>query len=181
MSAIATMFGGIQYRSRLEARWAAFMNNINWQHTYEPIDGDGYIPDFIVHGEKPFFVEVKPAVTEGEFVAEQDKVERGVRSLGRDVVIVGLTPFNGSQIGPGFYVDDHVAGYLCQEGVWDKANWRTCLQCHEVALVHSSGDFATYPCNHYDGKAYAGNPAMEYLQGAWSDACNEVRWKGRAA
>ena len=181
MNAIASMFGGIQYRSRLEARWAAFMHNIGWEHTYEPIDGDGYIPDFLVHGANPFFVEVKPAATKREFVVEQEKVEKGVRGLGRDIVIVGMTAFNGPEVGRGFYGDDNVAGYLCQEGVWGTANWRTCLKCHRVALVHTTMGFHTYPCDHYEGKAYAGEPAMEYLQGAWSDACNEVRWKGRAA
>lgn len=46
MAAIQTVFNGIEYRSRLEARWASFMTNIGWDHIYEPFDGDGYIPDF---------------------------------------------------------------------------------------------------------------------------------------
>lgn len=60
--AIATLYSGIEYRSRLEARWAAFFDEIGWRHTYEPFDGDGYIPDFLIHGTRPLLVEVKPAV-----------------------------------------------------------------------------------------------------------------------
>lgn len=43
-----TMYNGVQYRSRLEARWAAFFDLIGWQHEYEPIDLPGWSPDFRV-------------------------------------------------------------------------------------------------------------------------------------
>jgi hypothetical protein len=31
--AIPTMHGGIEYRSRLEARWAAFFDELHWLRT----------------------------------------------------------------------------------------------------------------------------------------------------
>jgi len=43
-----TKYNGVQYRSRLEARWAAFFDLIEWQHEYEPIDLPGWSPDFRV-------------------------------------------------------------------------------------------------------------------------------------
>jgi hypothetical protein len=43
-----TMYNGVQYRSRLEARWAAFFDLIKWRHEYEPIDLPGWSPDFRV-------------------------------------------------------------------------------------------------------------------------------------
>jgi len=64
-----TMYNGVQYRSRLEARWAAFFDLAGWKHEYEPIDLPGWSPDFRVtfecgHSEcKPthtLLVEVKP-------------------------------------------------------------------------------------------------------------------------
>lgn len=64
-----TMYKGVQYRSRLEARWAAFFDLIGWKHEYEPIDLQGWSPDFRVefecgHSECPkthvLLVEVKP-------------------------------------------------------------------------------------------------------------------------
>ena len=64
-----TMYNGVQYRSRLEARWAAFFDLIGWQHEYEPIDLPGWSPDFRVvfpcghsecNGSHSLLVEVKP-------------------------------------------------------------------------------------------------------------------------
>lgn len=63
------MYNGVQYRSRLEARWAAFFDLIDWQHEYEPIDLAGWSPDFRVEfrcghsecsGSHVLLVEVKP-------------------------------------------------------------------------------------------------------------------------
>ena len=45
VGAIPTMFNGRQYRSRLEARWAAFMSLCGSKHEYEPLDLNGWIPD----------------------------------------------------------------------------------------------------------------------------------------
>jgi hypothetical protein len=64
ISAIPTKYAGVQFRSRLEARWAAFFDLLGWQWDYEPIDLAGYIPDFIVSRPLgvPFLAEVKPVV-----------------------------------------------------------------------------------------------------------------------
>ena len=47
-SAIPTMYDGVRYRSRLEARWAAFFNRSGTPFEYEPFDLKGYIPDFVL-------------------------------------------------------------------------------------------------------------------------------------
>lgn len=60
MNAIPTKYAGVQFRSRLEARWAAFFDLIGWPWEYEPIDLAGYIPDFVLGFERPMIVEVKP-------------------------------------------------------------------------------------------------------------------------
>lgn len=73
MNAIPTKYAGVQFRSRLEARWAAFFDLVGWRWEYEPIDLAGYIPDFVVQRplmsydevpgfDEPFLVEVKPFV-----------------------------------------------------------------------------------------------------------------------
>lgn len=61
MSAIPTRYAGIEFRSRLEARWAALFGlaDISWE--YETLDLDGYIPDFIISNGQ-VLVEVKPIV-----------------------------------------------------------------------------------------------------------------------
>jgi hypothetical protein len=61
-----TMFDGVQYRSRLEARWAAFFTLLKWEFQYEPFDLPDWVPDFRVVVSHPDFgtykvlAEVKP-------------------------------------------------------------------------------------------------------------------------
>lgn len=64
-----TKYNGVQFRSRLEARWAAFFDLAGWEWEYEPIDLVGWSPDFKVsfpcgHSECPtchtILIEVKP-------------------------------------------------------------------------------------------------------------------------
>lgn len=71
-----TMYNGVQYRSRLEARWAAFFDLVGWTHEYEPIDLPGWSPDFRVvfpcghsecNGSHSLLVEVKPYLSLHQF------------------------------------------------------------------------------------------------------------------
>lgn len=43
-----TMYKGVQFRSRLEATWAAFFDLAGWKWEYEPVDLEGWSPDFYV-------------------------------------------------------------------------------------------------------------------------------------
>lgn len=74
MHAIPTSYGGVNFRSRLEARWAAFFDLLGWSWEYEPIDLAGYIPDFVV-GDRTL-VEVKPALTHDELLDCVSKIEQ---------------------------------------------------------------------------------------------------------
>ena len=76
IAAHPTLYQGVQFRSRLEARWAAFFDLAGWGWDYEPIDLVGWVPDFIVtipcsHSEcddkHVLFAEVKPYMTLKEF------------------------------------------------------------------------------------------------------------------
>jgi hypothetical protein len=59
--AIATHYQGAHFRSRLEARWAAFFDLCGWRWEYEPPEEDGWIPDFALIGAKGIVrAEVKP-------------------------------------------------------------------------------------------------------------------------
>ena len=59
---IPTKYNGVQYRSRLEAKWAAFFDIIKWKFTYEPYDLNKWSPDFklITGAGQSLLVEVKP-------------------------------------------------------------------------------------------------------------------------
>jgi hypothetical protein len=43
-----TRYKSTLFRSRLEARWAAFFDLMGWCWQYEPIDLEGWTPDFLV-------------------------------------------------------------------------------------------------------------------------------------
>lgn len=66
IKAIPTLYAGVQFRSRLEARWAAFFDLCGLQWEYEPEDFHGYIPDFKLFDS--LYVEVKPI--SGRFPSE---------------------------------------------------------------------------------------------------------------
>ena len=60
-AAIPTMYSDVQFRSRLEARWAAFFDLVSIPWDYEPVDLAGYIPDFLLFkGPRRFLAEIKP-------------------------------------------------------------------------------------------------------------------------
>lgn len=88
MNAIPTMYGGVQFRSRLEARWAALFDLLEMKWQYEPIDLAGYIPDFLI-GE--LLVEVKPVTTwpcpYDEWAAAAEKLKAS--GWAGDAVLVG--------------------------------------------------------------------------------------------
>ena len=185
---IPTTHRGIEYRSRLEARWAAFFHNIGWEHTYEPFDGHGYIPDFLIHGKRPLLVEVKPAVTAGEYDAPMDKIEAGLADFTHDVLIVGATPFP-SMISNSWAPAAGLLGEWYGFGEPDlpvnhartyaRGEWILCRNCHSVAVRHEYQSFMGRPCGCYDGDHYCGEPPMGYLHKAWADACNDMKWRGR--
>lgn len=90
MAAIPTKYGGIQFRSRLEARWAAFFDILGWTWDYEPIDCDGWIPDFVLHTSPRTLVEVKPVWDFDSDVAA--KMERGAGVRPEELLLIGNGP-----------------------------------------------------------------------------------------
>lgn len=198
IAAIPTMFDGIEYRSRLEAKWGSFFRRIGWEFTYEPFDGHGYIPDFVIHGKSPFLVEVKPAVTEDQYREPIVKIQGGLKGVwDDDALIVGVNPF------PRFddrHEDYHVAGLLgemtsgwckydgvcpeppsCPEEVpglyFQSAPWCACFSCGSITVVHDEMSYRHRPCDHYDGSW--GDPVSKaVLERHWAEATNEVKWRG---
>ena len=58
---IPTKYNHCQFRSRLEAKWAAFFDLVGWKWEYDPFDLNGWIPDFLLIGTREkVLVEVKP-------------------------------------------------------------------------------------------------------------------------
>lgn len=184
--AITTIYNGIEYRSRLEARWAAFMQNIGWDIVYEPFDGDGYIPDFLVQGAKPLLVEIKPAVTQSEYEAAVPKVEQGLEKHWRhDILILGAAPISHSS---GALLHAGCVGYALHTDpdpnvamlwAWGAADWLRCMECRTIRVRTADFAWDAQPCGHdHKRTQYA---AAREINEAWADACNDVKWRGKAA
>lgn len=173
--AIPTTYGGTNFRSRLEARWAAAFDILGWRWTYEPLDGSGYVPDFLIAGPHPFLIEVKPAVTEDDYRAPVAKITAGIGSnWDHDVVVVGASidarlshePTIGLAVdflaGP----DDHNTG---------RAYWATCTTCVSLGILIEGQWGLMRPCGH---TAPAHNhTARPKIEGLWAAAGNAVQWR----
>jgi hypothetical protein len=93
---------GVRFRSRLEARWAAFFEGLGIRWAYEPVDFADWVPDFEIswkcgHSECPsghrLFVECKPYRSLDEFVGHPAAEDfYGDRYGGDGVLLVGLDP-----------------------------------------------------------------------------------------
>lgn len=80
MNAIETTYKGYKFRSRLEAKWACVFDQLGWEWEYEPIDFNGYIPDFYIDfGKRQWYVEIKPAMKHQEF---DEAIAKANRSRG---------------------------------------------------------------------------------------------------
>lgn len=93
MKAIETRYQGCRFRSRLEARWAVFMDHagIRWEYEKEGFDLDDagpYLPDFWLPSHE-CWLEVKPAEPND---AEQRKLLALMQFTKRDVYCVYGSP-----------------------------------------------------------------------------------------
>ncbi|MBA8838156.1 hypothetical protein [Ochrobactrum sp. RH2CCR150] len=75
IKAIPTEYAGVNFRSRLESRWAAFFDLVGLKWDYEPFDLEGWVPDFLLRTSLTnVLVEVKPV----DLTAYIDAVNRGL-------------------------------------------------------------------------------------------------------
>jgi hypothetical protein len=187
-TAIRTSYAGTWFRSRLEARWAAFMDSIGWTWEYEPFDWDGYIPDFLVLGPNAFVVEVKPGSSLRELKPALVKAGRACKAIDaeqrlHDILAVGVTPL--LELEPEMM--DVGAGLLLQ---WDRfgerftpdiaeADWYRCgrADCGQIGVIHALGSWRGYPCGHYDGDGYLGDLPRDELERRWAHARNQTQWQ----
>jgi hypothetical protein len=109
-AAIPTRFDAHLFRSRLEARWAAWFTLMGIEWTYEPFDAAGYIPDFIISYPRdpkalltawPVLIEVRglecdhPALYDGAIEADRRSVAGGLSARdghAYDIVVLCATP-----------------------------------------------------------------------------------------
>lgn len=158
---VPTTYRGIRFRSRLEARYAAFFDELEWPWSYEPVDLSGYIPDFILGLELgDVLFEVKGSV-EDEPVARA-KVEAS-----------GWT--GEAVVASGHITDPRVGSLLAGSYIgleWSDADLFFCISCGRVSMHSSSDSWHCRRCGESDGHIGAFAP-----QAAWAKAGNRVQWR----
>lgn len=182
---IPTVYAGIEFRSRLEARWAAFFDEIGWRWSYEPFDADHYIPDFLIHGERSMLVEIKPFHAYEQWAPVIERVRSAVEGHWYgDILYVGVEPAAAVEPETGWghgalgmldeYIGDLDGGYDENGKPWagGAAVLGHCMTCGTRGVFHAWQSYAVRPCGHHKGSDWMWRPA-------WANATNAVKWAGR--
>lgn len=188
IAAIPTMHNGRQYRSRLEAKWAAFFDLVQWKFEYEPYDLGKWSPDFLLHGAKsPILCEVKPLSSWDSDVAFKMTRAANTACFGGELLLLGLSP-----VVPGFdsfswlgwlndgrnpYFGDGSEGYYYQ--ISDFAPCGCVLSADgRYDFCHSVNFYKGRITGAYDGDHYlVGDSNMASLSEMWARASNSVQWR----
>jgi hypothetical protein len=184
-----TTYGGVQFRSRLEARWAAFFDCMGWRWEYEPFEGNNYIPDFVLLGNAPVAVEVKPATSVDELRQYAPKVTDELEGVWHhDIALVGLAPL----LGPcESFTDTSVIGLLLERYEPDEFTtasgwvdgggvWMRCNHCGLTTFHHDHMWYQARICGHADGDHHIGKASERLIRDAWATAANATQWKSPA-
>jgi hypothetical protein len=166
---IPTKFDGTQFRSRLEARWAAFFETLGWGYIYEPFDADGYIPDFVITRPRvtPLLVEVKPATTHAEYLAEAKRVlERTKDHWQHDFIILGVNPYYENPW-------NTTAGYYF--GADSRRNATAVWWVRQTGPNHDH--IYLKPAFTRSGTVSGSRCGTNWLDKHWRESGNKVQWK----
>jgi hypothetical protein len=139
MKAIPIKIDGIQFRSKLEARWYLFMKRLGWNIIYEPdIEGlNNWIPDFLIIGkDKKILVDVKPIDTVEDWEKHPDRIRienSGIKDLPYELLILGTNLQLDGQ--------DRMGLLYVRDSFWEEGKEPVVLQDYSSAdCVFSIGD-----------------------------------------
>lgn len=171
LRAIPTEYRGVQFRSRLEARWARFFDNLamTWFYEYEGYETETgfYLPDFWLPDVylrsaevKGIYLEVKP----DDFGSTHDSLEE-----------IGCKLHRGGILAAGFRCDSW-GGWqgLSQLAPWwdDNMMIYKCHKCGAVKFEFSEGSYMDCPvCGESDYPR-----VVENILWAYSEASKHRFW-----
>jgi len=177
ISAHPTMYRGVRFRSRLEATWAAFFDELRWQWEYEPFDLGAWSPDFLVKGAhgRDALVEIKP-ITEGDGDVIE-KITEAAGDHGYYLLLCGVAPFGQDTL--------ELVGLLCsccgrkRIGCWHKRSFVKLGSAYDIAFGH--GGFYPGFVTGLDATDI-GAPGVHHFVGdevmkLWAKAKNKVQWR----
>jgi hypothetical protein len=180
-----TIYKGTKFRSRLEARWAAFFDLIGWRYQYEPFDLNGWTPDFQVFGRdgRSILLEVKPYIDMDIRTSYFIKITNALNIRGETefdlspVCILACEPVKAEY--SNWYVS---AGYQISPWGTFEVQWKDDI----VADIHSKYDIGSLLMN-YNGLLWnrdknrkiflpSHGPAYEEFIGKWVEAGENSRF-----
>lgn len=178
--AVPTLYRGVQYRSRLEAKWAAFFDLLKWPFQYEPFDLGGWIPDFLLTGEIPVLVEVKPVTAFPKFAAEKMLAAHPEDHF--DLLILGCVCPTKDQVtpyGPGL-------GWLKEGARGWGMDWGDAAIVEyddgRFGFIHDTGYYMDriYGIHEQDHPKAGGFDGADpdRIKALWNMAGNAVQWRG---
>jgi hypothetical protein len=138
---IPTNYKGCQFRSRIEARWAVFLDALGLRWDYEPegfdLGGVKYLPDFLLP-KMGVWIEIKGADPQED---ECEKAHRLAVASGRDVFVF----FGGHTLPDGEH-GPPLAYWFGKCGNADHGYaWCECRTCHSVGIAYQ-GRADRLPC-----------------------------------
>ena len=186
----------VVFRSRIEAKWAHIFEMLGWDWEYEPIDLNGYIPDFILNGEVPILVEIKGELDIwSTFETHRNKIEAS--GWTGNYMILGATYEKKFAIveHDGDIMDDGVNIGICGI-IGDDTHWRGWRRNgHSVSVskallsrrIYCTGEVeymisnrgSTHLCRNFNllRQASVNNLTVAIFDKMWVKAGNLVQWK----
>ena len=180
IKAIETFYNGYRFRSRAEARWAVFFNELKMPYLYEPegfelSDGTCYLPDFYLPDCKTFF-EVKGVMTD----TDMHKIKQLQNDLHISVAI-GYSDMTFQSSDNWSYPNDP------SFEITDKDNsfCLMCPKCNKVFFMGGTGIYSCQCCGYYDGDSifcdYIGGHGFDYEYEYFHNKLSKAALKARQA
>lgn len=171
---IPTTYRGRTYRSRLEARWAAFFDRLGWAYEYEPFDLGSWSPDFAITAPFDALVEVKPATDLDVELAERICGATKDRCKGLHL-ITRVAPIAAPLVSIGWWASSYrpVAVY------WQRDPKVPRLHAGVLCFTSDTETWIT-PLTGQHGSCDQPPPGYGYVDHTmrlWAEATNAVQWE----
>ena len=176
---IPTTYRGVRFRSRLEAKWAAFFDGLGWPWEYEPFDLNGYIPDFVLPFDAgPLLVEVKPDTDAAGLRKHAGKI--AASGWDKEALIVGATIRNdGFGFGPVIGEIGIVSPGETPPLYTNEAALIRCRKCRKIFPIDTVMVWNCRVCGEYDGDGHLIPIEFDEARSIWVEAANRVQWRAR--
>ena len=185
------VYEGINFRSKLEARWYFFMKNLGWNIEYEPdIEGIvGWIPDFLILGKgTKVLLEVKPFQTlsdfEGDYASKTiNKIENSLKNIKVDAILLVGSSLNLKKADCGNDLS-FVGGKIIRKLANDIEFYNDNFSYTD----RTAGDFKIGVCdelcwyhdvinNDHDGGYDLSEENKDFVYECWNKAGSKLQWK----